>query len=471
MESRNEESTEPEPKGRTGQRLDGRRVAVVGAGLAGMRAASALQEAGARVVVVEAREQVGGKTAPEVRDGFSIDRSLQAVSFEDRQLLDWGSELDVEGSLLPLRPVHTAQLHAGEVVATGARSLREIARTPGVSLRDRARLLRLPRLMRRYGPLLDPARPERSADLDYRSVADFARLYFGRSVFERFVAPRITADTLGDENEISRAAFLLHWQQSRRGGASLGLAAAGLGVLAEAAAGRVEVRLGLRAQQVKEGASDRLALECSSSGDRTDEAFELDALVLSTPAVVSAGIAASMLTPAERDFLGGVRFGPLITLSVASDRPLTGMPQLVRVPHVEGNAIEVMLVEPGLPEGRAPEGSGLVTLCATQQFAEDYAHAEDEQVERALLLALQRIHPGLARSLRFAKLHRDREGMPRFEVGAYRELARFQAVQSDRRSLGRRLYFAGDYLAGPRLEDAVASGKRAADAVINDLTG
>jgi predicted NAD/FAD-dependent oxidoreductase len=44
-------------------------------------------------------------------------------------------------------------------------------------------------------------------------------------------------------------------------------------------------------------------------------------------------------------------------------------------------------------------------------------------------------------------------------------------VQRDRRSLGRRLYFAGDYLAGPRLEDAVASGKRAADAVINDLTG
>jgi protoporphyrinogen oxidase len=445
-------------------------VAVVGAGLAGLQAASALQAAGARVVVVEARAEVGGKATLEVRDGFAVDRSLQVVSFEDRALLDLSSELGVAGALLPLRPVHTAQLHAGRVVSTGSRRLREIARTPGVSLRDRARLLRLPRLMRRYMRLLDPARPERAADLDYRSVADFARLYFGRSVFERFVAPRIAADTLGDENELSRAAFLLHWQQSRQGRAALGLAAAGLGELAEAVARRVDVRLGLRALQVKDLTSGRLALECSGTlAGTADEGFELDALVLATPASVASRIAASMLTPAERDFFRGVRFGPLITLTVASDRPLTGLPQLVRVPHVEGSPIEVMLVEPGLPGGRAPEGTGLVTLSASQRFAEQYADAEDEQVERVLLTALQRVHPGLARSLRFAKLHRDPLGMPRFEVGAYRELARFRDVQIDRRSLGRRLYFAGDYLVGPRFEDALVSGRRAADAVLDDL--
>ena len=41
-------------------------------------------------------------------------------------------------------------------------------------------------------------------------------------------------------------------------------------------------------------------------------------------------------------------------------------------------------------------------------------------------------------------------------------------MQADRRSLGRRLYFAGDWLAGPTAEDAAASGLRAADELLGD---
>ncbi len=412
-------------------------------------------------MVIEAREELGGKAVLEVRDGFSIDRSLQTISFADAALLSWISELGISSKLLPLRAIHTAQLHRGRIVAG----------TAGVRLWDQLRLLRLPRLMRRYAPILDPARPERAAELDYRSVADFGRLYFGHRVVERLITPRVTADTLGDERELSRVAFLLHWQQNAWGASGLGLAAGGLGEIALAAADGLDVRTGLRADQAKDQAGGRLTLECSStSKDVADEVFELDALVLAVPATEASRIAAGVVTPAERDFFAGVRFSPLVTLSVASSRPLTGLPQLVRVPHVEQRAIEVMLVEPGIPGSRAPEGAGLVTLSATQHFAERHAGKPDEDVLRALLSSLEPIQPSLSRSLRFAKLHRDPHGVPRFEVGAYRELARFRRVQRDRRSLGRRLYFAGDYLAGPRFEDAVTSGARAAADLCKDLS-
>ena len=230
------------------------------------------------------------------------------------------------------------------------------------------------------------------------------------------------------------------------------------------------MRTGLRAEQVKEQPDGLLSLECSgTSGAVSDEVFALDALVLAVSAREAGRIAAGVVTPAERDFFTGVRFGPLVTVSAASDRPLTGLPQLVRVPHAERRPIEVMLFEPGIPGGRAPDGAGLVTLSATQRFAERNAGQPDEQVQRTLLAALEPIQPSLARSLRFAALHRDPRGMPRFEVGAYRELQRFRRVQRDRRSLGRRLYFAGDYLLGPRFEDAVASGARAAADAAADL--
>ena len=445
------------------QSLAGRKIGVLGAGLAGLRAASLLHAAGAEVVVVEERTQVGGKLALELREGLAGDRCLQLLLFEDQHLLAWLRELDVAASLLPLRSVHSAQLHAGRIVSTDARGLAEIGRSPGVRWRDRARLLRFPRLMQRYAGLLDPERPEMAADLDYRSVADFARLYFGRSVFERFVTPRVTADTLGDEHELSRVAFLLHWQASLRGAARTGIPAGPLGDLATEAAAGLDVRTQTRAQQIKQVSSGRLVLECA------DEVADFDALVLTTSAAEAGRLTVGFATPAERDFLASVRSAPLITLNVALSRPLTGLPQLVRVPHVEASPIEVMLVEPGVPGGRVRQGGSRVTLSARQSWAEQNACSDDDQVEKKLLASLERIFPSLGRSLLGAALHRDPVGVPRFEVGAYRALARFQRVQQDRRQLGRRLYFAGDYLAGPRFEDAVMSGTRAAAQIVSDL--
>ena len=456
--------------------LQDRTLAVVGAGLAGVSAALRLQRAGARVVVLEARDRVGGKLAVETRDGFQLDRVLQVVADGDRELLGLAAEAGAADRLLPLRPLVSAQLHRARVVPCDARSLTDIARTPGVSWRDRARLLRLPRLMERYAPLLDATRPERAADLDYRSVRDFARLYLGRSVFERFVAPRVCSESLGSADEISRVLFLLQWQAELRGGAGLGVAAGGLGEIAEAAAQRLELRLGARAQQVKELGEGRLALESSAKVGGGTETLEVDGLVLATSPAEARRIAASLVTPAERDFLEGVRFGPRIGLSVALERPVTGLPELVRFPDAELRPLTVALVEPGVPGGgRAPEGRGLVTAFATAGFAERYSPelsadaGHEARVEAALLGSLDPVFPLLRGALGFTRLTHDPAGVPRFEVGAYRELARFEAVQQDRRALGRRLYFAGDYRIGPRSEDAVVSGRRAADGAIRDL--
>ncbi|MDT7663837.1 MAG: 1-hydroxy-2-isopentenylcarotenoid 3,4-desaturase, partial [Pseudonocardiales bacterium] len=51
----------------------GRRVAVVGAGAAGISAAFWLRRAGAHVRVLEAGEQVGGRCRTVERDGFRFD--------------------------------------------------------------------------------------------------------------------------------------------------------------------------------------------------------------------------------------------------------------------------------------------------------------------------------------------------------------------------------------------------------------
>jgi monoamine oxidase len=52
-------------------------VAIVGAGLAGLTAARELRAAGASVLVLEARDRVGGRTASEVIDGVVLDMGAQ----------------------------------------------------------------------------------------------------------------------------------------------------------------------------------------------------------------------------------------------------------------------------------------------------------------------------------------------------------------------------------------------------------
>ena len=153
---------------------------------------------------------------------------------------------------------------------------------------------------------------------------------------------------------------------------------------------------------------------------------------------------------------------------LALERAVTGVPEYVRVPRAEGAGISAYLVEPGVPDGRAPSGSGLATVASTQEFAATHSAVPDDVTEKALLCELASVHSRAAANVRFARLHRARHAVPQLEVGAYRAMARFQRIQSDRRSQGRRIYFAGDYLAGVRTEHLVASGQRAAKALLAD---
>ena len=56
------------------------KVAVIGAGLAGLSAAITLQDAGLEVEVYESSDRVGGRVATDVIDGFLCDRGFQLIN-------------------------------------------------------------------------------------------------------------------------------------------------------------------------------------------------------------------------------------------------------------------------------------------------------------------------------------------------------------------------------------------------------
>jgi len=453
---------------------DPEHVVVVGAGLAGLEAARRLARAGLRVTVLEREARAGGRAAGAEVLGTPIDPAGHAFRTGDASLRATLSDLGLAEALEPWPSRGLAQLHEGRLETIAASSFREVATLPGVRRRHAWRVPRLGRQLDRFQPLLDRRAPERAARLDDRSVADYGRLYFGESVFERWMEPQLAGFTLLEARDTSRAAFLLQTGLGADGGgASL---RGGLGLLVERMAGDVATHVGVEAKQLAGDGEDATGgtsgtgaggFQVIAEGPRGTGALDADAVVLATPATAALALAEPLLIPAECDFLRGVRYAPAVALSVALRSDVRLPARRVLVPAVEGLPLAAVALTPLSGSG---EGVGAVaTILPTAAFAARELETPSAQLEKEVLAVADRIAPGLLAATVFTHLARWRAGVPRFDVGAYRALAHFRALQPGLRARGRRLYFAGDYLVGGSVEGALASGARAASQLLSDL--
>lgn len=131
---------------------------VVGAGLAGLAAASTLAAAGRTVLVLEAGDEVGGRTRTRVlQDGVLTEHGGEWIGPQHRHLLRLVGDLD-----LHLRPA--GQL--GRPMLWAANGRDAVRRLPPLPLREALALLRACRRLDRMSRTVDPVRPWVSADAE-----------------------------------------------------------------------------------------------------------------------------------------------------------------------------------------------------------------------------------------------------------------------------------------------------------------
>lgn len=191
-------------------------MVVVGAGLAGLRCAQVLADAGREVVVLEAADVVGGRIRTERVDGHLLDRGFQLLNPAYPAVRRW---VDVDA--LDLQP-----FGAGVAARTndGLAVLGHPLREPGLIASTVRTVARRPRevaaLARWAAPLLRPRRRTsleevltRRPDVDRRTALDSAGVDgLVRRVIDRFYAGVLLED---DGTTSDRYALLLAWMFAR----------------------------------------------------------------------------------------------------------------------------------------------------------------------------------------------------------------------------------------------------------------
>ncbi len=416
-------------------------VVVIGAGLAGLRAAGLLCARGLDVVLLDAADRPGGRVATDEIDGFRCDRGFQVLNTSYPALR---AAADLDG--LHLRP-----LEPGAAIRGADGRLHVFAnpwRSPGLLWRTATDGL-LPVLdkvkLAAWTAQVLATAPARTAHrIDVSAAQDMAAAGLTGPVLDRFLRPFLSG-VLGESALTTSAAFVrLIWRSFALG--TIAVPDAGMGALPAQLAARLPAGVLRLGQRVSALHGRTVVTPEGSTAAR--------AVVVATDPVTAGELLPGLEVPDMH---------ALTTYYHVPPNPPASLPML----HLDAtggpvaNSVVLTGAAPGydlrsgdLPGGEARTGGGSRTLVSTTVLGAEAIPEATVRRELARIYAVPTEH--------WSHLHTAaiRHALPALRAGW--PLRR--PVE-----LGDGLFVAGDHRDTPSTQGALVSGRRAAEAVLAAL--
>jgi oxygen-dependent protoporphyrinogen oxidase len=403
-----------------------KRVAIIGGGLAGLTCAYALKRRGIESTVFEAATKPGGRDSAAL---YLLSPELFRNTF---QLI---RDIGLSDDIISISP-HAGQVHKGRVYRHRVASATGLLSFKGLNIADKALLPRMAYLLARYSSRLDFHHPEHGLDFDDETVASFVKRELSQNILNYVAGPLISTLFYYGSEETSRFLYLVlakHMYNTRMSTIRGGIR-------------RITVRLSEGLPMVLGRSVRSVAIDGDAyviDGGRFSDVV----VAVSGDGVLNIAGMETLLGNEDQAFFRTCSYQRTVSVTVATGRPVDGGCYAVSIPRVEGFSAATISFHDYIDPSSVPEGRGLLTISAG---GPDVYSAD-------LLNDLQKLYRVEAPSMEISEWS---SGMPKFPPGRYRQIVEFQ---SRKRRPG--LFFCGDYLMGPFMEAAIATGLHAAEAI------
>ena len=437
-----------------------KKVAVVGAGIAGLTAAYELQKAGFEVRVFESEATAGGRIKTDIHDGLAFDKGTNWFVENYSSIKKYAGEFGIPWFSSKPEGVQRV-VRGGEPKSLNISSATDVMRFDVLSPWARVKfffwLIKL--WFGRSGTdFYELSKLPESMDFD--NADHYLRTRVHPEVADYVADPFTAAMQFHRCKEISTSALfaIMKPMIMPNGGFEVRYTKGGVGSVPMEMAKSLNIKYSLPVTKVfsRDGSVEITA---------GSEVEKFDAVVIAAPArAVSEMLSAK--TPALNKVLQTVQYTSTIVLCAkVPEEWFTDNAHVTYIPFIESDIIASYSNESRKGDLCCAGGMTHMLIYLYDGAAKNLMEKSDGEVWNEVLKELPRVcreYRGHEEELEQVTLWRWKEAMPKFDHGYLSLVKKFEETEQGQNNL----FFAGDYLNAPWAEGACRSGQRAASLIV-----
>jgi protoporphyrinogen/coproporphyrinogen III oxidase len=421
------------------------KIAVIGAGIAGLTCAYELQKAGYKVTVFEKEDFVGGRMASREKDGLIFDIGADHLCNLYTQMREYCEEFDL--SWEKMKFLKYGLFKDGEILKL----------TDTVSTISKMRMAFQYFKKRR---IFDFFNLTEAVKYDVDNAYHYMESRIGKEASDLLVDGFTSTYQFHGADEISIGAMFgiidsvqndfSEWYLHRTKG--------GMSALPEALAQKLDVHTGEAISSIISKESIELISD--------KKTYEFDLVVLATTPNIANKILKNP-TKAQRELLQQSTHSTTISLAFRVDKSLLPDTSIVWVPSIQSKTISGYVNESMKGEEVVKDGKTLLDVWLHEDFAKEIINLSDEEIFEAVKKEVPKVCPWIKSSedIESFDLHRWEYAMPKFSQGHLTRVDQFLKSHQGQNSV----YLCGDYMNSPWTEGALRCGQRTASLISQEL--